>query len=191
MEKRAVSPSTLLQQTGAGRGSSRLAEREAAELHLRWQRTKDVQSKNYLDRAIRRYAISIALMYCRYGFRLSDLIVEGELGAKQALESYDPDKDHRILAYVAYWIRMFILDHVLHASGAIELDSAAWGPKPSYLFRRERVRIAQLIGEHHDTGQRFAERFKSRAAGRDITATNAVMLSTGVASAPIGCAGAP
>ncbi len=129
-------------------GHSRLSHEEAWELYRRCLGCRDEQARRYLVRAYMRYAITIALKYCQYEFPLSSLIAEGKLGIVHALTNFDSQWDHRFSTHIAYWIRLYILGHVIDSLGA---DSGTSQSKVLFKLRRERVRIANLLGEGNET----------------------------------------
>ncbi|MFL5365292.1 MAG: sigma-70 family RNA polymerase sigma factor [Myxococcales bacterium] len=59
-----------------------------------------------------RFVVKIAYQYRSYGFRLADLIQEGNLGLMAAVQSFDPDRGIRLVSYAAWWIRSRILLHI-------------------------------------------------------------------------------
>lgn len=59
-----------------------------------------------------RFVVRIAYQYRAYGFRLADLIQEGNLGLMSAVENFDPDRGIRLVTYAAWWIRSRILLHI-------------------------------------------------------------------------------
>ena len=60
-----------------------------------------------------RYVVAIALKYRRYGVPVSELIAEGNFGVVHALGKFDPERGIRFVTYAAYWVRAYMLDHVI------------------------------------------------------------------------------
>jgi len=126
---------------------SKLSREEVLILCRRGRDGGDRQARNYLVRALKRYAIVIAPKYCQYGFPLSTLIAQGELGIVHALTKFDSERGHRFLTYVAYWIRTYILNYVIHSLSSIAVDSGMSRSKLLFKLRRDQARIANLLGE--------------------------------------------
>lgn len=143
---------------------SNLSRAEVLELCGRCRGGNDKQARRYLVRAHMRYAIAIALKYHQYGLPLSVLITEGEFGIVHALTKFDSDRARRFLTYVAYWIRACILNFVIQSLSSVEVDKGTSRSKLLFKLRREKVRIANLLGEGNDTAGLLAERFNGRDA---------------------------
>ena len=131
-------------------GHSRLSQEEVRELYRRCLDCRDEQARRYLVRAYMRYTITIALKYCKYDFSLSSLIAEGKLGIIHALSNFDSESVRRISTHIAYWIRLYILSHVIHSLGSLGADSGMSRTKLLFKLRRERVRIACLLSKGND-----------------------------------------
>ena len=46
--------------------------------------------------------------YRNYGFKLADLIQEGNIGLIHAVKNFDPYKGYRLISYAVWWIRAYI-----------------------------------------------------------------------------------
>jgi RNA polymerase sigma-32 factor len=136
---------------------SRLSNGEALYLYQRWNDHRDTLAKNHLIRAGRRHVTAIALTYCRYGLPLVELIAAGETGLLRALETFDAQRDRRFSTYVAYRIRLCILDQVSSSICRAGSDSTHWSPKVIRGLRRERTRITMLIDGLHAMERAHAE----------------------------------
>ena len=136
-----------------------LSREEEGELAGKWQRDGDRQAAAKLVNANLRYVVAIALKYRRYGLPLAELVAEGNFGVVHALRKFDPDRGTRFVTYAAYWIRAYILNHVIRSWSLVGVGSGALRSKMFFRLRRERVRIANLVGEGGCGG---------RAAGRTL-----------------------
>ena len=136
---------------------SRLSPEEVLELHRRCRDCGDGQARRYLVRAHTRYAIALALKYCQYGLPLALLIAEGKAGILHALAKLDLERG-QFLTYVAYWIRLYMLNYVIHSLEFTGLNSETSNLARLFKLRRERVRIADLLGEDADNMQYIADR---------------------------------
>jgi len=106
-----------------------------------------------------RYVVAIALKYRRYGLPLSELIAEGNFGIVHALSKFEPDRGNRFVTYAAYWIRAYILNYIIRSWSLVGVGSGALRSKMFFKLRREKVRIANLVGEGEKADEMLAERF--------------------------------
>ncbi len=107
--------------------------------------------------------MSIAISYRRYGIPLAELIAEGNFGIVHAIRKYDPERGNRFVTYAAYWIRAYILNHVIHSWSLVGVGSGPLRSKMFFRLRRERARIAGLVGEGEAGDKMLAEKFGAPA----------------------------
>jgi RNA polymerase sigma-32 factor len=128
-------------------------------LARRWARQHDLDAAHQLVRANLRFVVKIANGYRNYGLRVADLVEEGNVGLLEALKRFDPDRGLRFMTYAAYWVRAYILSHVLKQRYMVGVGT---GPMQSKLFFRlacERARLASSLGEDENLDGRLAETF--------------------------------
>lgn len=65
-------------------------------------------AKKLLWEANLKLVISVAKKYTRYGVHISDLVSEGNLGLREAIEKFDPKKGTRLSTYAVWWIKQHI-----------------------------------------------------------------------------------
>jgi len=130
-----------------------------AELALveRWQATSDEAAKVELLNAHLRYVVAIALKYRRYGVPIDELISEGNFGVVHALSKFEPTRGTRFVTYAAYWIRAYILNHIIRSWSLVGVGSGALRSKMFFKLRRERVKILNLVGEGEKADAMLAE----------------------------------
>jgi RNA polymerase sigma-32 factor len=128
-------------------------------LCVAWRDNADKAAKEQLVRSHLRYVVAIALKYRRYGLPLAELIAEGNFGIVHALGKFDAARGNRFVTYAAYWIRAYILNHIIHSWSLVGVGSGALRSKMFFKLRRERVRITNLVGEGEQADELLAERF--------------------------------
>jgi RNA polymerase sigma-32 factor len=152
-------------------------DREAEQkLARRWARRNDRATADALLRPNLRYVVSIAAQYKGYGFRMADLVEEGNIGLCEALRRFDPSRNLRFMTYASYWIRAYILAHVLKQWSIVGIGTGPLQSKMFFRLHRERARIASLGG---DPAQSLATTFQAsesrvsqiaeRLDGRDVS----------------------
>lgn len=134
-----------------------LTREDERELAKRVQNGGDSKAEDTLIRAHLRHVVSIALRYRRYGVPLEELISEGNFGLVHALKKFDPDRGTRFVTYAAYWIRAYVLNHVIRSWSMVGVGSGALRSKMFFKLRRERVKIANLFGEGADADELLAK----------------------------------
>jgi RNA polymerase sigma-32 factor len=137
----------------------KLSREEELELCRRWQTDGSNQARDDLVRGHLRYVVAIALKYRRYGLPLSELIAEGNFGIVHALSKFEPERGNRFVTYAAYWIRAYVLNNIIRSWSLVGVGSGALRSKMFFKLRREKVRIANLVGEGEQADEILAERF--------------------------------
>lgn len=125
-----------------------MLDREA-ELRLirRYQEQSDAQAGEDLVRENLDNVARIVRQYRHYGVPPSELAAEGNFGLVRALRKFDPKKGVRFMTYAAYWIRAYVLDYVIHSFSLVGSGSVALRSRFFFRLRRERSRIANLLGQ--------------------------------------------
>lgn len=141
-----------------------LSREEEVDLARSFRDEKNQAAASRLAMANLRHVVSIAVSYRRYGIPLADLIAEGNFGIVHAIRKYDPERGNRFVTYAAYWIRAYILNHVIHTWSLVGVGSGPLRSKMFFRLRRERARIAGLVGEGDEGDQMLADKFDAPAA---------------------------
>jgi RNA polymerase sigma-32 factor len=125
-----------------------------------WHDRADESSRDALVRAHLRAVVAIALKYRRYGLPLSELIAEGNFGLVHALSKFEPERGNRFVTYAAYWVRAYVLNYIIRSWSMVGVGSGALRSKMFFKLRRERVRIANLVGEGEQAEEMLAQRLE-------------------------------
>ncbi len=133
---------------------SREAENELA---VAFRDHQDSAAGDKLVRAHLRYVVATAAKYKRYGVPMQELIAEGNFGLVHALRKFDPDRGFRFVTYAAYWIRAYILNHIIRSWSLVGSGSGALRSKMFFKLRRERVRLANLVGDRDTAEEMLAQ----------------------------------
>jgi RNA polymerase sigma-32 factor len=134
-----------------------LSREEELELVGRWLSEHDTVARERLLAAHLRYVVAIALRYRRYGVPIEELVSEGNFGLVHALGKFEPSRGTRFVTYAAYWIRAYVLNHVIRSWSLVGVGSGALRSKMFFRLRRERVRIANLVGEGGEADTMLAQ----------------------------------
>jgi alternative sigma factor RpoH len=137
-----------------------------------------------------RSVVKMAQKYRGYGIYLSDLVAEGSIGLLEAARRFEPDRGLRFLTYARYWIRAFMLSHILKHWSIVDLGTTALQSKLFFRLQAEHARLAVELGEGDATiDGRLADKFQTDA---EVVRTSLQRLRRRDASmdAPIGVDGA-
>jgi RNA polymerase sigma-32 factor len=131
---------------------------EELALARRLKQTGDAAAGELLAAANLRHVVTIALSYRRYGVPLGELIAEGNFGLAYALGRFDPERGVRFMTYAAYWVRTYVVEHVIRSWSLVGAGSGPLRSKLFFKLRRERGRLQNLLGAGEATDAALAER---------------------------------
>ncbi len=162
------------------------------ELARRYRATGDSRAAHDLVTANLRFVVKVAYEYRSYGFRMADLIQEGNIGLMKAVQKFDPDKGIRLISYGVWWIRAYIQNHILRSWSLVKLGTTQAQRKLFFSLartRREMDRASSATGataSSDDIAARLCVKveevleMQQRMEGRDLSL-----------DAPLGEDGAP
>jgi RNA polymerase sigma-32 factor len=133
-------------------------EREI-ELARAYRDQHDQGAAEALVTANLRFVVKIALGFRGYGFKVADLVEEGNLGLLEAVRRFDPERGRRFMTYAAFWIRAYILAYVLRSWSLVGVGSGPLQSKLFFRLQRERARLATRLGSHENVEERLADKF--------------------------------
>ncbi len=121
----------------------RLSREEELELARRWRGQHDVTARDRLVKGNLRYVVTIARRYKPQKTTFDELVAEGSFGLLHALSKFEPERGLRLVTYAAYWIRTYILTHLLRCRTVVDI-----GIHSTLLAKvsRERRKIAAKLG---------------------------------------------
>jgi RNA polymerase sigma-32 factor len=126
----------------------RLDRKAEHKLAMRWYEHGDRAAADDLVHAHLRDVVAIAMQYRGYGFRAADLVAEGNIGLLEAVKRFDPTRNLRFMTYAAYWVRAYILAHVLKQFSMVGVGTGPLQSKMFFRLARERARLTSQLGEH-------------------------------------------
>jgi len=135
-----------------------LDREQEADLLRRYRLDGDRRAADTIARAYQHTVVGIALGFKRYDVSVDDLIAEGNLGLLRALSKFDLERGVRFGTYAAYWIRAQMLAHVIKSRSAVSGSAGAWRTQMFFKIRRERARVASMLGTGEEADRALAER---------------------------------
>jgi RNA polymerase sigma-32 factor len=148
---------SLTHYIAAAHAYPQLSREDELTLTTRWLEQQDEAAREELVRANLRYVLAIAFKYHRYGLPMGELVAEGNFGLVHALQKFDTSRGTRFVTYAAYWIRAYILNHIIRSWSMVGGGSGALRSKMFFKLRRERVRIANLVGDGEQADELLAQ----------------------------------
>jgi RNA polymerase sigma-32 factor len=139
--------------TGATRRSSYLSQirqfplleaRQEYLLAKRWRELGDQEAADRLVTSHLRLVAKIARGSLGYGFALSELVSEGNIGLLHAIKRFEPDRGVRLATYATWWIKAAMQEYVLHSWSLVKMGTTAGQKKLFYNLRKAKSRIAAL-----------------------------------------------
>jgi RNA polymerase sigma-32 factor len=125
----------------------------------RGYRAGDIASGHALATSNLRFVVQIALGFSGYGFKLSDLVEEGNIGLLEAVKRFDPERGRRFMTYAAFWVRAYILAYVLKSWSMVGVGTGPMQSKLFFRLQRERARLATRLGTGVNFERKLARKF--------------------------------
>jgi RNA polymerase sigma-32 factor len=144
----------------------------------------DTRAAHRLVTANLRFVVKVAYEYRSYGFKMSDLIQEGNIGLMKAVQKFDPDKGIRLISYAVWWIRAYIQNYILKSWSLVKLGTTQAQRKLFFSLARTKRELDKLSSEHgadsdgEDTGKIAkklrvkpgeVQEMQQRMEGRDLS----------------------
>ena len=100
-----------------------LTAEEEISLAVRLKKYNDLEAAEKLIVSNLRFVVKIAHEYRNYGFKLSDLIQEGNIGLIHAVKKFDPEKGYRLISYAVWWIRAYIQNYLIKSWSIVKIGT--------------------------------------------------------------------
>jgi RNA polymerase sigma-32 factor len=117
---------------------------EEARLARAWRNDGDSRAAHQLITANLRFVVKVAHEYRTYGFRLPDLIQEGNIGLMKAVQKYDPSKEIRLISYAVWWIRAYIQNYILRSWSLVKIGTTQAQRKLFFSLARTKRELERL-----------------------------------------------
>jgi RNA polymerase sigma-32 factor len=154
-----------------------LSAEEEQRLARRWRTLEDAAALARLVQAHLGLVIHIANEYRHSGPSMEDLIQEGNLGLTVAARRFDPTKATRLATYATYWIRAFMMEHVVRSHGPVRIGTTRSQRKIFFGLGRARRRLectgraatAEALAGELGVEREDIESMSPRLSGRDVS----------------------
>ncbi|MBI5067469.1 MAG: RNA polymerase sigma factor RpoH [Deltaproteobacteria bacterium] len=158
-----------------------LTVEEEQELAKRFCATGDTRAAHKLITSNLRFVVKVAYEYRSYGFRMADLVQEGNIGLMKAVQKFDPARGIRLISYAVWWIRAYIQNHILKSWSLVKLGTTQAQRKLFFSLARTRRELdrTSLPEGNVTSSEQIAEKLKVkvdevremqlRLEGRDLS----------------------
>lgn len=100
-----------------------LTAEEEFKFAVRLKKHNDMEAAEKLVVSNLRFVVKIAHEYRNYGFKLADLIQEGNIGLIHAVKKFDPYKGYRLISYAVWWIRAYIQNYLIKSWSIVKIGT--------------------------------------------------------------------
>ena len=121
---------------------------EEQRLAREFRDRQDTRAAHQLITANLRFVVKVAYEYRSYGFKMADLIQEGNIGLMKAVQKFDPDKGIRLISYAVWWIRAYIQNHILKSWSLVKLGTTQAQRKLFFSLARTKRELDKSSVEH-------------------------------------------
>jgi RNA polymerase sigma-32 factor len=175
---RAVEPVDALTQYMAQlRSYPPISREEEHELAVKWVEEGDLEAARRLVVANLRLVVKIAMEYRRAWTNVLDLIQEGNIGLMEAVQRYDPYRGVKLSSYAVYWIRAFILKHIIDNFRMVRLGKSRAERKLFYRLNKEKRNLElqgfevepRLLAERLEVSEEDVIDMEQRLAEGDVS----------------------
>lgn len=154
-----------------------ISREEEHELAVRWFEEGDLDAARRLVLANLRLVVKIAMEYRRAWTNVLDLIQDGNIGLLEAVQRYDPYRGVKLSSYAVYWIRAFILKHIIDNFRMVRLGKTRAERKLFYRLNKEKRKLERqgfetepkLLAERLDVTEEDVIDMEQRLAESDLS----------------------
>jgi RNA polymerase sigma-32 factor len=154
-----------------------ITREEEHALAVRWREQGDLEAARRLVLSNLRLVVKIAMEYRRSWTNLLDLIQEGNVGLLQAVQRFDPQQGVKLASYAAYWIRAYILKHLIDNIRMVRLGSSRAERKLFFRLNREKRELERqgyeveprLLAERLDVSEQDVIQMERRLAEGELS----------------------
>lgn len=154
-----------------------LEPEEEYELAVKHFEEGDVNAAHRLVTSNLRLVVKIANDFRQAQINLLDLIQEGNTGLMQAVKKFNPYKGVKLSSYAAWWIRAFILKHIMDNKSQVRIGTTADQRKLYYNLEKTARKLLQeydevdpkLIAETLNVREKDVLEMQARLAAPDVS----------------------
>jgi RNA polymerase sigma-32 factor len=154
-----------------------ISREEEQELARSWVEHGDVEAARRLVLANLRLVVKIAMEYRRAWTNVLDLIQDGNIGLMEAVQRFDPYRGVKLSSYAVYWIRAYILKHIIDNYRMVRLGRSRAERKLFYRLNKEKRELEnqgfdvepKLLAERLDVTEQDVIEMEQRMGASDLS----------------------
>ncbi|MGD2014787.1 MAG: RNA polymerase factor sigma-32 [Desulfobacterales bacterium] len=155
-----------------------LTRDQERELALRLRKNDDRRATHILITANLRLVVKIALGYKRLWMQnLMDLIQEGNIGLIKAVEKFDPDKNVKFSYYASFWIKAYIIKHLMDNFRLVKIGTTQAQRKLFFRLKKEKQKLwdmgfepkPELISKRLGVSKKDVIEMEQRISASDVS----------------------
>ena len=156
-----------------------LTQEEEFNLAVRMREYGDRAAAERLATSNLRFVVKIANEYRNYGFKLMDLVQEGNIGLLMAVKKFNPQKGYRLLTYAVWWIKAYIQEFIIKNWSLVKIGTTQAQKKLFYKLSQAKQKLGteddySAIAETLDVKEGDVEEMDLRMSGRDFSLDSAI-----------------
>jgi RNA polymerase sigma-32 factor len=156
-----------------------LTREEEFDVALRLRETGDRQSAQKLATSNLRFVVKVANEYRTYGFKLMDLVQEGNIGLLMAIKKFNPHKGYRLLTYAVWWIKAYMQEFIIKNWSLVKIGTTQAQKKLFYKLKKAKEKAGpnadyKALAESLDVKEKDIAEMDLRMSARDFSLDAAV-----------------
>lgn len=156
-----------------------LTREEEFDIALRLRETGDRQAAQKLATSNLRFVVKIANEYRTYGFKLMDLVQEGNIGLLMAIKKFNPHKGYRLLTYAVWWIKAYMQEFIIKNWSLVKIGTTQAQKKLFYKLKKAKEKAGpnadyKVLAESLDVKEKDIAEMDLRMSARDFSLDAAV-----------------
>lgn len=154
-----------------------LSPEEEYDLAVKQFEDGDVTAAHRLVTSNLRLVVKIANDFRQAQIGLLDLIQEGNYGLMQAVKKFNPYKGVKLSSYAAWWIRAYILKHLMDNKSQVKIGTTADQRKLYYNLEKTARKLlqeydhvdAKMLADHLNVREKDVIEMQQRLAAPDVS----------------------
>ena len=156
-----------------------LTQEEEFDLAVRLREQGDRDAAHKLITSNLRFVVKIAYEYRNYGFKLMDLIQEGNVGLMMAVKKFNPYKGYRLITYAVWWIKAYIQEYIIRNWSMVKIGTTQAQKKLFYKLNSAKEKSGgradyEAIAKSLDVKEVEVEEMDLRMSARDFSLDAAI-----------------